>query len=151
MRRVFDIAPVFLPHAPDLPSMLAKADAALLIGDAALFLDHAAYGARKWDLGALWTQMTGLPFVWAFWAGPASGISREARSALMHARDQGVAASDRIADAYCGPARAALGRAYLRDNIQYALDDRAASGLRRFFELAERHGVVEALRAPAFF
>ena len=36
-----------------------------------------------------------------------------ALTALTAARDAGVAASDRIADDYCGPARAALGRAVL--------------------------------------
>ena len=150
-RESVGLEPELVPMAPAIEPMIARCDAALLIGDPALYLDHAALGLTKIDLGERWTAMTGLPFVWAFWAGPASGISREARSALIHARDQGVAAADRVAEAYCGPERAALGRAYLRDNIQYTLDERAASGLRRYYELAERHGVVDAIRAPAFF
>jgi chorismate dehydratase len=150
-RESFGLEPELVPMAPAIEPMIARCDAALLIGDPALYLDPDAFGLTKIDLGERWTAMTGLPFVWAFWAGPATGISRDARTALMHARDQGVAASDRIADAYCGRERAALGRAYLRENIQYALDDRAASGLRRYYELAERHGVVEQAKAPAFF
>ena len=150
-RESVGLEPELVPMSPAIEPMIARCDAALLIGDPALYLDHAALGLTKIDLGERWTAMTGLPFVWAFWAGPASGISREARSALIHARDQGVAAADRVAEAYCGPERAALGRAYLRDNIQYTLDERAASGLRRYYELAERHGVVDAIRAPAFF
>ena len=45
--------------APDLDAMLARADAALIIGDVALFLDHEAAGVRKIDLGQLWTESTG--------------------------------------------------------------------------------------------
>jgi chorismate dehydratase len=150
-RESFGLEPEFVPMAPEIATMITRCDAALLIGDPALYLDASALGLIKVDLGEAWTTLTGLPFVWAFWAGRASGISREARLALMHARDQGVAASDRIADAYCGPDRAALGRTYLRENIQYTVDDRAAAGLRRYYELAERHGVVDAVSAPAFF
>jgi chorismate dehydratase len=150
-RESFGLEPELVPMAPAIEPMMTRCEAALLIGDPALYLDHAALGLTKIDLGERWAAMTGLPFVWAFWAGRASGISREARSALIHARDEGVAASDRVADVYCGPERAALGRAYLRDNIRYTLDERAALGLRRYFELAERHGVVDAVRAPAFF
>ena len=52
--------------------------------------------------------MTGLPFVWAFWAGRPGAVSRERSGAeLLDARNAGVAASDRIADDYCGPERAA--------------------------------------------
>jgi chorismate dehydratase len=150
-RESFGLEPEFVPMPPSIEGMVTRCDAALLIGDPALYLDHARLGLTKIDLGERWTEMTGLPFVWAFWAGRASGISAEARDALIRARDAGVAASDAIADAYCGPERAALGRSYLRENIQYTLDERAAAGLRRYYELAERHGVVEAARAPAFF
>ena len=150
-RESFGLEPEFVPMPPSIEGMVTRCDAALLIGDPALYLDHARLGLTKIDLGARWTEMTGLPFVWAFWAGRASGISAEARDALIRARDAGVAASEAIADAYCGPERAALGRSYLRDNIQYTLDERAAAGLRRYYELAERHGVVDAARAPAFF
>jgi hypothetical protein len=72
-------------------------------------------------------------------------------SALEDARDAGVAASDDIADAYCGPERAAVGRAYLRDNIRYTLDERAVAGLEKYYALAGKHGVIERVRPPAFY
>ena len=37
-----------------------------------------AAGAEKIDLGEQWTAMTGLPFVWAFWAGRPGALSRAA-------------------------------------------------------------------------
>jgi len=67
------------------------------------------------------------------------------------ARDGGVQHSDELATAYCGPERAALGRTYLRENIKYRLGDREAAGLRMYYELAEKHGVVERAVAPEFY
>jgi chorismate dehydratase len=148
---VFGIDPDFVPMPPSIDLMLGRCDAALVIGDPALYLDHDAMGLSKIDLGEQWFRLTDLPFVWAFWAGRPDALSREAIAALTAARDAGVAASDRIADSYCGPERAALGRAYLRENIQYTLDERAEAGLRKYFELAAKHGIIDAARAPAFY
>ncbi len=150
-REKFGIEPEFVPMPPAIDSMIQRCDAALVIGDPALYLDHRAAGLEKIDLGEQWTGLTGLPFVWAFWVGRPGALSAESLSALAAARDAGVAASDAIADEYCGPERAALGRAYLRDNIQYALDERAVAGLRKYYELAAKHGVIESLRPPAFY
>lgn len=147
----FGIDPAFYPMPPDPAAMLRDCDAALLIGDPALFLDHEALGAAKIDLGEAWTSLTGLPFVWAFWAGRPGVVSPAAVAALRGARDRGVQASDDLAAAYCGPERAARGQAYLRDNIQYGFGEREEAGLRKYYELAARHGVVDATRAPSYY
>jgi chorismate dehydratase len=147
----FGIDPEFHPMAPEPELMLRRCDAALLIGDPALFLEHEALGAEKVDLGEQWASMTGLPFVWAFWAGRPGALSRAAVKALTSARDEGVAESDSIAEMYCGPARAARGKAYLRENIYYVLGDREEAGLRKYYELADRHGVVDRVVAPEFY
>ncbi|HTL45049.1 MAG TPA: menaquinone biosynthesis protein [Vicinamibacterales bacterium] len=147
----FGIDPEFRPMHPDAATMLRSCDAALLIGDPALFLDYKALGAAKVDLGEQWTAMTGLPFVWAFWAGRPSALTREGVDALLAARDAGIAASDAIATAYCGAERAARGRAYLRDNIRYSLGEREEAGLRMYYELAGKHGLVETVAPPAFY
>jgi predicted solute-binding protein len=139
----FGIEPRFVPMAPNPSEMLARCDAALVIGDAALFFDHEAAGATKVDLGERWTAMTGLPFVWAFWAGRPDALRPDDVRLLIEARDAGVAASDRIADAYCGPGRAALGRRYLRENVRYEWGARELAGLQTYYELALKHGVIE--------
>lgn len=149
-RESFRIEPEFVPMPPVIDSMLERCDAALVIGDPALYLDHQGARLRKIDLGEEWTRLTALPFVWAFWAGRPGVLSADALTALREARDAGVAESDAIADAYCGSERAALGRAYLRDNIRYVLDEREAAGLQRYYELAARHGVIDGVRALAF-
>src|SRR3954454_10351972 len=109
-REVWQIEPAFHNVPPAAAAQLDGCDAALLIGDPALFLDHETAGLTKIDLGAEWTRATGLPFVWAFWAGRAGAVSAGDVAALQKARDAGVAESDSIADAYCGEKRAALCR-----------------------------------------
>jgi chorismate dehydratase len=150
-REAFGIEPDFVPMPPGIQAMLEQCDAALLIGDPALYLNYEALGILKIDLGEQWTRFSGLPFVWAFWAGRSGVLSGAQLAALTAARDAGVAASDRIADDYCGPERAKRGRVYLRDNIQYTLDDRAVAGLKRYFTLAHKHGLVEANHDVTFY
>ena len=155
----FDIRPEFRPAAPDLAVMLSGADAAVLIGDPALFVDHAAMGVEKIDLGGEWTAMTGLPFVWAFWAGRDGAIGPEGIARLEQARREGVAASDELADAYAAayerrtgtPADREVARRYLRDNIKYGLGPREHEALARFYESAHRAGVIEAVRPVRLF
>jgi chorismate dehydratase len=148
---VFGIDAAFHPMPPDVPAMLRRSDAALVIGDPALFYDHVAAGVLKTDLGEQWTTLTGLPFVWAFWAGRPEVVPPNAVAELIAARDRGVQASDAIAATYCGPDRAALGKAYLSENISYTLGEREEAGLRRYFELAEKHGSAAELKAPAYY
>ena len=52
---------------PDAPNMLARHDACVLIGDKGFEADGT--GLVDIDLGEAWTDMTGLPFVWALWLG----------------------------------------------------------------------------------
>lgn len=150
-RERFGIDPEFVPMGPRPLEMLQRCDAALVIGDAALFFDHAAAGARKIDLGEQWTAMTGLPFIWAFWAGRPAALHPEHVEYLAQARDEGVAASDLVATAYCGAARAEVGRRYLRENIRYDWGPRELEGLRAYYELAHRNGLVERAGTPVFY
>ncbi len=147
----FGVDPDFQPMVPDPERMLRRCDAALLIGDPALFFDYEQMGVQKVDLGEQWTSLTALPFVWAFWAGRPDALSPAAVSVLAGARDAGVAASDAIAAAYCEPARTARGQTYLRDNIRYTLGQREEAGLLAYFDLAERYGIVDAAMPPLFY
>jgi chorismate dehydratase len=147
----FGIEADFVPMPPHPAEMLRWHDAALVIGDAALFFDHEAAGVEKIDLGERWTAMTGLPFVWAFWAGRPGALNRDHVRLLIEATQAGVAQSDTIAAAYCGPERAESGQRYLRENIRYGWGDRESAGLRKYYELALKHGLVGEARAPVFY
>jgi len=143
-KHAFKIDPELIPMAPDLHSMLDRADGALIIGDKALFLDHATEGARKIDLGELWTEATSLPFVYAFWAGRPRVIDPDDVTALRCARDAGVANVDLIAAACVpdDPVRQEVVARYLRNNIQYSLNGAAEEGLRTFYRYAAELGLV---------
>jgi len=158
-RRKFGITPTFQRQSPDIAAMLTTHDAALVIGDPALFADlpsiEAAIGAAitKIDLGALWTEMTGLPFVWAFWAGRAEAATPEIVRRLQDTRDAGLVRSDALADAYVAhtPAWQPLARTYLRDNIKFGLTPRMLEGLATYYREAAEVGVVDAPATPQFF
>jgi chorismate dehydratase len=151
--RVFGVDPMFVPHAPDLSAMLDACDAALLIGDPALFAGHAELGAEKIDLGERWTDWTGWPFVWAFWAGRADAADASIVVRLQAVRDAGVAASDAIADEYCrGDAgRQMTARRYLRENIRYDLPEAALEGLHMFYREAANLGLIGRAGPIRFF
>jgi chorismate dehydratase len=151
--RVFGATPSFIPHAPDLGAMLAACDAALLIGDPALFADDHAVASEKIDLGETWTNWTGRPFVWAFWAGRPEAADRPVVQRLQEARDAGVGASDTIADAYCEGdiSRQAIARRYLREHVRYELSDRELEGVRAFYHEAALLGLVEREGPIDFF
>ena len=147
----FGIQPDFRPMEPEPARMFADCDAALIIGDPALHLDPQRFGVEKIDLGAEWTTLTGLPFVWAFWAARPASLHHEDVRGFLRARDRGLLSLDRIADDYCGPERAARCRAYLRENIQYVLGAPERAGLTRYYALAEKHDLIPAAREPLFF
>lgn len=140
----FRIAPSFLTCDPDIDAMLARADAALIIGDVALFTDHARLGLVKTDLGAEWTALSGLPFVYACWTGRAGVLTAGDVAILQQARAEGEAHIDDIArlEAPGDAARAAAIARYLRDNIQYAFGEAEQAGLRRFYERAAALGII---------
>jgi chorismate dehydratase len=149
----WQVAPEWVPAEPNLEAMLARADAALVIGDPALEIDPSALGLHKVDLGTEWRALTGLPFVYAMWCGRPGAAGPEHVDALNAARDRGVADEEAIAREYGGgdPAREAQARCYLRDNLKYALGPREIEGLRRFHELAVELQLADAMREPRFY
>ena len=160
LRREFGVAPEPVSMPPDLETMLACADAALIIGDVALFLDESAVNQSpvpnksaisnqrsaivKLDLGELWTRSTGLPFVYAVWTGWHGAATEDEVAALQRARDEGVAHADEVACNYYpgDPERQAVAARYLRDNIRYRVGDAELEGLRTFYRYAAELNLV---------
>src|SRR5258708_40268341 len=99
---------------------------------------------EKIDLGSAWTRLTGLPFVYAFWAGRSDALSIEDVAALQRGRDEGVGRPDELARQYLAtrPDRQEIGARYLRDNIQYYLGEEERAGLDLFYRYAAETGVV---------
>lgn len=130
----------FAPADPHLDYMLAKHDAALLIGDPALLVDRSRY--RTWDLGEEWRSFTGKPFVFAFWAirSPASKNEDLAHIGEMFSasRDEGLQHIEELADEWSErltfPRDAIV--QYLSENIHYRLDEDCVAGMQLFFRYA---------------
>jgi chorismate dehydratase len=153
--RVFKIQPSIEMRGPDLALMLERCDAALIIGDTALILEaHAGPdGVDKLDLGQIWREATGLPFVYAFWAGRPGVLDADDVRTLQEARDAGIRHPEELAREYFGgaPGRQALGARYLRDNIKYQFGDAERAGLELFYRYAAEIGLVERVDALRFY
>jgi chorismate dehydratase len=148
--REFGIAPTLVSHGPDLRTMLTVCDAALVIGDLALFETSEV---EKIDLGEAWTKATGLPFVYAFWAGRAGRVTSADVRALQHARDEGAAHPRDVAHVHFpgDPARQDVATRYLRDNIRYHLGTEERDALERFYQYAAEADVVAAVDGLRFY
>jgi chorismate dehydratase len=158
--RVFRIRPELCPHGPDLVAMLHACDAALLIGDKALLSDGGPMVIRdreveveKIDLGELWRKETGLPFVFAFWAGRADAVTAADIEALHRTRDAALKVLESVSAEYFpdAPQLRDLGTRYLKDNIWYHLGPDERAGLDLFYRYAAEAGVVASVEPLRFF
>jgi len=141
--------PEYLSMAPALADMMAAADAALLIGDPALDEE----GDLPWlDLGEEWTRTTGLPFVYAFWAGRPGSVTPEEVRRLQRALREGLEAIPAIAHRHAEgvPTRAAAYESYLRTNVVYRLEEEERAGLREFYRRAHALRLVPRVRELVF-
>lgn len=160
--RLFKIQPAIEARGPDVHDMLARCDAALIIGDNALFqstlsitstIDNQQSAIEKIDLGDAWTKMTGLPFVWAFWAGRPDAVCADDVRALQQARDEGVQRPGELARSYLAdtPERQPAGARYLQDNIKYYLGEDERTALETFYRYAVEAGVVPGTDVLRFY
>jgi chorismate dehydratase len=149
----WDIRPTLVPARPDLAAMLAKADAALIIGDPALELDADAAGVSKIDLGSEWHALTKLPFVYAMWAGRQGIATADHCVGLSAARDRGVQNLESIArNTGRGDAvREDRALRYLRDNLKYGLGAEEVAGLLQFHLWAVQLRLAPQLKPLRFF
>jgi chorismate dehydratase len=136
--------PEYVAMGPDVGRMLEAADAALVIGDPALDHEHEA---PTLDLGAEWRSLTGLPFVFAFWAGRPGAVSRDQVAALQASLRAGLDAIPAISAAYprSSPGRARENEEYLRSNIVYDLGEAEQAGLREFYRRSALLGLIPSV------
>ncbi|MGI8469111.1 MAG: menaquinone biosynthetic enzyme MqnA/MqnD family protein [Pyrinomonadaceae bacterium] len=145
-REFLEKEPTYKTAKPNVETMLADSDCALLIGDPALTLDESVY--RKFDLASVWKSYTNFGFVFAMW------MTRQQTCAINFAaaRDEGLRHLDEIISNY--ESQISLSREdfkkYLAENISYSVGDSMRKGLRLFYELAFRHKLIENLKAVEF-
>jgi chorismate dehydratase len=145
--RRWKAAPDFVPEPPQIKRMLAVHDAALVIGDPALYYDLSASPYQCFDLAAEWIAMTGTPFVFALWALREEKLDLarniDPAAVFLRSRDNGVAHVHQLASEASGPdASRAHIEHYLRHNIDYSLDAANLDGLKLFFRYAHECGAL---------
>jgi chorismate dehydratase len=166
------IAPQFFEAPPDLGAMLKQADAALLIGDPALRI---AVGMEKdsrpgtegqticqaatlgvtssellyvYDVVGEWRSLTGLPAVLAVWAARRDIATPEVAADFHASRDFGLSRIPGI----CFDAASDLElpqpalESYLRQNIDFSLDEENRRGLELYFTHAAKLGLIPQTR-----
>lgn len=126
-RRHWNISPEFIDMAPDADEMLARADAAVVIGDPALRLrlkvdalqakvpgteaccccdgdgedEHPVKGIETlfvYDVAQQWREMTGLPAVLAIWVARRGVVTPEIMADFQASREYGLAHINDIAE-----------------------------------------------------
>ena len=142
----------FTPHPPELDAMLARHDAALLIGDPALVIASSkAQPYYVYDLAHEWRRRTGKPFVFAFWAVRLDALSRLPRgvnltNVFQQSRDHGLQPESIATLAKEWSLRLGLTEAeittYLTQNIHYCLDRENHSGLQLFLQFSHELGLI---------
>jgi predicted solute-binding protein len=179
-RRHWDIDPEFIDMPPDPDAMLARADAALVIGDPALRLrlkvdalmakvpgasgscccegdgdDQPVKGVETlfvYDMAQQWREMSGLPAVLAIWVARRGVLTPEMIADFHASRDYGLSRIGEIAEG------AALKlelpprelERYLTDNIDFSLDEENLAGLRRYYEECAGAGLIPRARELEF-
>jgi predicted solute-binding protein len=177
-KRHWKISPEFVDAFPNPSAMLEDADAALVIGDPALrvslkmavlagktpSLDTCCSGDAEdmpvpgvdtlfvYDVVHQWRETTGRPAVLAIWAGRRDAITPgvvadfQASKAygLEHVRDISEGAALKLDLPACPLEQ------YLRQNIQFDLDEEKLAGLRLFYEMAAEDGLIPAARPIEF-
>lgn len=144
LRLVYRIEPEFYPRPAT--AKLGEHPAMLVIGDAAI--RHAQLAGDRsggvLDLGAAWREFTGLPFVFAVWAGQ-RGVFNDAglRNLLRTAKANGLANIETIVQATT-EATPEFRREYLTRSIRYNLGAAEKQAVAKFQQYAAELGLIPA-------
>ncbi len=140
----FGVEPRLISRPAALAPMLGEADAALLIGDAALHVDPLTLPFETLDLGGEWNAMTGLPMVFAVWAGRREIIQDRYARAFLASLRYGREHLDEMVRTEAAPhgVTEELAREYLTSRIVFELGERDYAGLDLFLQRAARFDSV---------
>jgi chorismate dehydratase len=137
----YDSEPQFIPMTPDINTMLAKADAALLVGGPALFSSLDA--ARTIDLVEEWGDLTDLPYVHALWLSHRNSLTLDTVHSLKQSCEQGVRHMKEIALEASKNEEVSRQEfeSYL-SSFRFDLDDEAVESISEFYRYAFYYGML---------
>ena len=143
LQQTYGVEPEWHSQPADMVAMLATADACLIIGDPALRLDPETLrkqGFEVADLGEEWLHLTGLPMVFAVWAGRAETHSKEREQAFIDSYQFGKQHIDGIVEAECkvrGVSKDLI-RQYLTRYVVFELGDKEYEGMNLYLSNVKR-------------
>ncbi|MFN0124824.1 MAG: menaquinone biosynthetic enzyme MqnA/MqnD family protein [Blastocatellia bacterium] len=152
--------PQYVTYTPDgtetVEGILRGQDAALVIGDPALSLRGrvAGQGIFVYDLAEEWRKMTGLPFVFAVWAAREDVCQNDRILGVdfVTAKHEGLQQIPEIAGSYAAqlnlPREELL--VYLRECVNFDLDENNLAGMKTYFAMADAYGLIEGQRDLRF-
>ncbi len=135
-----------------------SADAALIIGDAALLHPWGQVFEFCIDLGQLWYDMTNLPFVFAVWvvrrsfAAKNPSLVRDIHKLLLESKDLGYHNIDKVIEA--GKNKLGLERSMVKeyfDLLYCDLDDKKIKAMVLFFDFLFEQGILNEKVDIEFF
>ena len=145
----------FVPMKVDLDAMLSAADAAVVIGDPALYarqqmearLTRTGEELLYEDMAELWHRQTGLPYISAVWcAAHGKALDERVAEDCIRSRDNGLRHIDDLVAEWSPRMQlpAEVLRDYLGNNLHYVLDDECLEGIRGFYRHAAEFGILPA-------
>jgi predicted solute-binding protein len=140
----------FVPMMPDVDSMLAKADAALLVNDRPHLIERP--GTFTLDLVEEWNDMTDLPYLHGFWVGREEELSDIEAKALLTAKNNGVLLKNQITQSIAQQQNLSLEEtSHYISAFSYDFGEREEESLYEFMQYAYYHGVIGDVPEIRFF
>jgi len=133
----------------DDQSCVADNGPLLLIGDRALRASLSPHSRYVYDLGELWFEFTGLPFVFALWLVRRAAVDREAAAFRLLAERLVIAkqlSCAGFAEIAVSVQQGWISEEFLLDywqSMSYELGEKHQQGLKLFFRLAVECGILE--------
>ena len=151
----YGFVPNTMPLSMTDDPITSKADAVLVIGDRAMHPESYRPAFQSdWDLGQIWYEETGLPFVFAMWVARNETFATEQwRSTLEETRDRGLKHIREISVQAAGRYKLTSEQCqdYLTNYIRFFLRAKELAGLAEFRRRCEALGLLgsEAQRTQA--
>jgi len=142
LRERYGLDPEYLHERPDPERMLSEADAALIIGDPALRVDRERY--QIVDLAEEWSELTGLPFVFAVWAVRPEVEIPDLPFYFKSSLRYGLSSLDTLVRESAAELNLDTSevRSYLTENLSFFLRREEIEGLEEFYRRAHAHGLI---------
>jgi len=141
-----------IPFDPRRQEPGEHAQGILMIGDKVVASPPMGY-EWQFDLGAMWFELTGLPFVFTVWAARSDTDCDGLYPILLAARQQGQQHLERIAREYA-PVHGwpdDLAIRHLTKSMRFEFGDAQREGMEEFFDRAEGFGIIDEFQPVHYY